>query len=242
MKNKAIMATAVATAIGGVTTADVADAATYTATLNSLLVYSNNGTQGSPSNVSSTTGTWTYDDVTNLLTQDAGGQLNQRVTTAPTSTLYRVFITGLVMGNGGAASATSYTCQEGNFGGNVGASICGNYSFGANFASDSTTSWGPGTAASRTLGGDDTAAGPQQTIAGLNGMNTVSFVGTTLVLANKTCTGACPGTFPAGAFNGGQQWTFTATPNAVVPIPATAWLLGTGLMGLAGRRYLRKKA
>jgi len=239
MKNKAILATAVATAIGGVTTADVADAATYTAELNSLLVYSNNGTGGSPSNITSSTATWSYDDVTNLMTQ-TGGLLNQRVTTSPTSTLYRVSITGLVMGNGGPASATTYTCTEGNFGGNVGASICGNYTLGANFTNDSTTTWGPGTAFSRTLGGDDAAAGAQQSIQSLNNMATVSWVGTTLVLRNATCNSTiCNG---STSFNGGQQWTFTAGPQTVVPIPATAWLLGTGLMGLAGRRYLRKKA
>ncbi len=124
--------------------------------------------------------------MTSLLTQ-TGGTLNQRVTTAPTSTLYRVFITGLVMGNSAAASATTYSCTEGNFGGNVGASICGNYTFGANFASNSTTTWGPGTAFSRTLGGDDAAAGAQQSIASLNNMATISLVGTSLVLRNATC-------------------------------------------------------
>ena len=153
-KQKSALAIAVAAGLGGVS---VADAATYTASLTSILVYSNNGTGGSPSNISSSTATFSYDDVTNLLSQ-TGGTVNQRVTTAPTSTLYRVFITGLVMGNGGAASAATYSCTEGNFGGNVGASICGNYVFGANFASNSTTTWGPGTAVSRTIGGDDAAA------------------------------------------------------------------------------------
>ncbi|MBL8199926.1 MAG: hypothetical protein JNK40_03050 [Chromatiales bacterium] len=238
MKNKAILATAVATAVGGVTTADVADAAVYNAVLTQVLTYSNNGTAGSAGNITSSTATFTYDDTTNLLTQ-TGGLYNARFTTAPTTTLYRTSVTGLVMGNGGAASAATYVCTEGNFGAGVGASICGNYSLGANFISESTTTWGPGTAASRTIGGDDNAAGPQQTLSfSFDGMNTVSFNGTTLVLANKTCTGPCA-TLPAGAFNNGLQWTLTTT---VVPIPATAWLLGTGLLGVAGRKFLRKKA
>ena len=55
-----------------------------------------------------------------------GGTINARATTAPTTTLFRQFITGLVIGNGGAASAASFSCVEGNFGANVGASICGN--------------------------------------------------------------------------------------------------------------------
>jgi len=238
MKNKAILATAVATAVGGVS--DAADAAVYTATLTQYAVYSNNGTAGTNANITSSTATWSYDDVTNLITQ-TGGTLNARTTTAPTSTLYRVFTTGLVIGNGGAASASTYTCQEGNFGGGVGASICGNYNFGANFLNESTLTFGPGTASSRTIGGDDGIIGPQQSIAALDGMSTISWVGTTLQLTNRTCTGPCA-TLPAGAYNGGILMTFNAGPQTVVPIPATAWLLGTGLLGVAGRKFLRKKA
>jgi hypothetical protein len=226
-KQKSALAIAVAAGLGGVS---VADAATYTASLTSILVYSNNGTGGSPSNISSSTATFSYDDVTNLLSQ-TGGTVNQRVTTAPTSTLYRVFITGLVMGNGGAASASTYSCTEGNFGGNVGASICGNYVFGANFFSESTTTWGPGTAVSRTIGGDDGAAGAQQSIASLNSMATVSWVGTSLVLRNATCNSTnCNGTT---SFNNGQQWTL-----ATVPVPAAVWLFGSalGILGVARRR------
>ncbi len=133
-----------ATAIGGVA-AGPADAAVYTATLTSFWSIATTARRAAPSQHHVVHGyLGPYDDVTGLLTQTLAAQ--QRVTTAPTSTLYRVFITGLVMGNGAAASAATYTCTEGNFGGNVGASICGNYTFGANFFSESTTSWGPGTA------------------------------------------------------------------------------------------------
>lgn len=238
-KQKSALAVAVAAGLGGMAATDVAEAATYSATLTSLLVYSNNGTAGSPSNITSSTATFSYDDVTGLLSQ-TGGTVNQRVTTAPTSTLYRVFITGLVMGNGGAASAATYTCTEGNFGGNVGASICGNYVFGANFASDSTTTWGPGTAVSRTIGGDDAASGPQQSIASLDNMTTVSWVGTSLVLRNATCNSTnCNGTT---SFNNGQQWTFNAGPQ--IPVPAAVWLFGSalGLLGVARRRAAKASA
>jgi len=234
VNKKTALATAVATAIGGVATAD---AATYNATLNTYTTYSNQG--ASNANITSSTATWTYDDVTNLVTQ-TGGTFNARFTTAPTSTLFRTLTTGLIVGNGGAAAATTYACQEGNFGGGVGASICGNYSLGANFVNESTATWGPGTAISRTIGGDDMEIGPQQSVAGLNGLNTVTFDGATLVISNATCTlASCATVAGGGLYNSGYTLNFATT---VVPIPATAWLLGTGLLGVAGRKFLRKKA
>ncbi|MBM4221508.1 MAG: hypothetical protein FJ170_06145, partial [Gammaproteobacteria bacterium] len=201
-KQQSALVAAIAAGVGGMTVADDASAATYSATLTQVLTYSNGGTAGSPLNINSSTGlTWSYNDVTKLMSQ-TGGLLNARATTAPTTTLFRQSITGLVIGNGAAASAATFACTEGNFGANVGASICGNYVFGGNFANDSTTTWGPGTSASRTIGGDDVASGPQQTIAALNGMSTISWVGTTLVLTNRTCTGPCS-SLPAGAYNNG---------------------------------------
>ena len=236
-KQKNALAIAIAAGVGGVASTDDAVAATYSATLIEVRNYSNSGTNGIPLNISSSTGmTWTYDDVTGLMTQ-TGGLLNVRFTTAPTSTLFRQSIAGLVIGAGAAASASSFVCTEGNFGAGVGASICGNYLFGANFANESTTSWGPGTAVSLTIGGDDIAVGPQQTIAILDGMSTVSWVGTTLVLSNKTCTGPCT-SMPSGAGNGGYSYTFTAGPQVVVPVPAAVWLFGSalGVMGLMRRK------
>ena len=164
-KQKSALAVAIAAGVGGMTVADDAAAATYTATLTQHPDLQQQRHPGSPLNISSSTGlTWSYNDVTNLMTQ-TGGTLNARATTAPTSTLFRQFITGLVIGNGAAASAATFSCVEGNFGAGVGASICGNYLLGGNFTNESTTTWGPGTAVCRTLGGDDTAAGAQQTIA-----------------------------------------------------------------------------
>lgn len=193
-------------------TMGVADAAVYDAVVTSHLLYSNNSTAGSALNFSSSTATFQYDDVTGLITQ-TGGVYNVRATTAPTTTLFRHSIEGLVIGNGDPAQATSFLCVEGNFGGNVGASICGNYNFGANFLSDSTTTWGPGTDFGRTIGGDDNALGPQQSILNYNSLDADSFDGTTLVLTNATCTGPCL-TLPAGAFNNGLSITFALTPVA----------------------------
>ena len=234
-RQKTALAIAIAAGVGGMTVADDAAAATYSAALTGIVTYSNSGS--SPLNISSSSGlSWSYDDVTNLMTQ-TGGLLNVRSTTSPTSTLNRKSITGLVIGNGGAASAATFVCTEGNFGAFIGVSFCGNYTFGDNFTNESTTTWGPGTAASRTLGGDDMAVGPQQTIALLNGMSAISWVGTTLVLSNKTCTGPCS-TLPSGSANGGYTYTFTAGPQVVVPVPAAVWLFGSalGLLGVARRR------
>jgi len=232
MKNTTIVTAAVAAGVGAVSPAD---ATIYTATLVQVAEYNNSATAGFAGNITSSTATWSYDDTTNLVTQ-TGGLFNVRFMQAPTSTLWRTSITGLVMGSGGVASAATYVCTEGNFGAGVGANICGNYSFGANFTNESTATWGPGATVSRTLGGDDTAAGPQESIAGLDGMTTVSWVGTTLVLRNGTCTGICL-TNPGGiSFNDGQRWTFSAGPQ--VPVPAAAWLFGSAL-GVLG--WLRRR-
>jgi len=225
-----------ATAVAALAAASPATATTYSATLVSFGLYNNSALNSFNSNISSSTATWSYDDVTNLVTQ-TGGTFNARFTTSPNSTLFRLVTTGLLVGNAAAASATTYTCVEGNFGSGVGASICGGYVFGANFLDESTASWGPGTAASLTLGGDDFSTVPQETAAKLDGMNTVSWVGTTLRISNRTCTGPCA-TLPAGQYNNGYIFTFSAGPQ-VVPVPAAAWLFGGALAGLA---LLRRRA
>jgi len=231
-------ANALGVAIAATLGAAAADAATYSATLTGVASFSGNGS--SAGNISSSTATWSYDDVSGLLSQ-TGGTYNVRFTTAPTSTLFRHLITGLVIGNGGAASATTYTCAEGNFGGNVGASLCGNYNFGANFVNESTATWGPGTATARTTGGDDMALGPQQSISAYSYFATVSWVGTTLILSNASCNPFAPGNAngcaTTGGANTGYTWTLNAGPQ-VVPVPAAVWLFGSalGLLGAARRR------
>ncbi len=230
---------ALALAIAATLGAGAAEAATYAATLLTDLTYSNSGS--SSLNLTSSTATWSYNDVTGLLSQ-TGGLFNARATTSPVSTLFRHSITGLVIGAGGAAAATDFTCTEGNFGANVGASICGNYTFGGNF-NDSSTSWGPGTAADRTIGGDDAVSGPQQTVfSQYGGFTQVSWVGTTLILRNANCNtgaGTCTGTGHVNGFNAGYTWTLNAGPQ--VPVPPAAWLVAPAVLA-AGRFARRRKA
>ncbi|QOJ32035.1 MAG: hypothetical protein HRU81_07960 [Gammaproteobacteria bacterium] len=232
--------TALGLAIAATLGATAADAALYSATLTSFQTFSNNG--ASNGNITSSTATWQYDDVTGIMTQ-SGGTLNVRFTTTPTTTLFRYLTTGLTIGAGGAASATTYTCQEGNFGGNVGANLCGNYTFGANYANDSTLVYS-GSSVTRTMGGDDAALGPPQSVADLGGMSTVSWVGTTLTLSNGVCTlspaANCTTITGAPLYNKGMQLVFNAGPQAVVPVPAAAWLLGPAVLA-AGRFARRRK-
>ena len=199
-RNRALAA-AVTASLG---VAGSAEAAVYSATLTQALTYAANSQFGSACNFSSSTATWTYDDVSGVLTQTSG-VYNLRVSSGP-STLYRTSITGLVIGAGQPAAANSYMCTEGNFGATVNASICGNYLFGGNFINESSTGWGPGIAYSRVLGGDDTSAGVPQNIDRFHGMTAVSYTpGSTVVLTNKACVGTCS----PGGNNFGHQWTFS---------------------------------
>jgi hypothetical protein len=219
-QKKNALACAVAATLG---VAGGAEATTYSATLRVFATYSGSGS--SAGNISSSTATWSYDDVTGLLSQ-TGGTFNVRFTITPTTTLFRHSITGLVMGNGGAASASSYSCTEGNFGRGVGASLCGNYNFGANFANESSSSWGPGLAFGRTIGGDDMALGPQQNITAYNNFTTVSWVGTTLTLSNVLCNPSAPGNAngcaTVGGGNSGYSWTLEVGPQQLGPRSDTA--------------------
>ena len=238
-KQKTALALAVAASVGGISTAE---AATYTATLKADASYA--GAGSAAAGLGSSTATWSYDDVTSLLSQ-TGGAFNARFTIVPTTTLFRHSITGLVIGNGAAAAASTYLCTEGNFGGNVGASLCGNYNFGGNFLNESSTTWGPGTAAARTTGGDDMAIGAQQSIAAYNGFSLVSWSGTTLILSNAVCNPLAPGNTNGcatlGGLNEGFTWTLAAGPQlGGVPVPAAVWLFGSalGLLGAARRRVV----
>jgi hypothetical protein len=125
------------------------------------------------------------------------------------------------------ASAGSYACIEGSFLGGVGASGCAGTGFGPNFMNDSTTVWGPGTAVSQTLGGDDTFSGGARTI-GAYDYGLVSVTGTGMGGGDYINLGfGIQGTAPAALM------TFQ-----VVPVPAAVWLFGSalGLLGWARRK------
>ena len=108
---KSALAVAVAATLGGAMTA--ADAADHSVVLTNVKSYSNNGT--SPANLTSSTATFHYDDVTNLVTQ-TGGTFEERYSIVENvSTLFRHTITGLVIGNGANAVGTTYVCTDGNF-------------------------------------------------------------------------------------------------------------------------------
>ena len=96
--------------------------------------------------------TWTYDTVTGVVT--ASGTYVARSPAGAFIAFTRT-IDDLSIGGGLAASATSYSCAEGNFGSLINATLCGTYEWGSNMADESSLSYGPGTAFSFMLGGDD---------------------------------------------------------------------------------------
>lgn len=227
--DKRALTVAIAAMLGGAGTA--ANAAVIPVFLTAVTSYSNQ-IPSNAADLTSSTATWQYDDVTNLLTQ-TGGVFEPRFSIVPNvTTLFRHTITGLVIGNGANAVATSYLCINGNFGETITfANYCGNYNFGANFVEESTISYGPGTAFARTIGGDDmlTDNGIQQNIQNYDGFNTLSWDNTTLILSNATlCGNNCY------LANPGYTWTLTTT----IPIPPAAYLFAStiGPMG-----WLRRK-
>lgn len=127
-----------------------------------------------------------------------------------------------------SAGATAFTCVEGTFLGSVGASACAGVGFGGNFLYDSTATWGPGTAASLTIGGDDTFAGGVRTIAAYD-YGLTSVTGTGLGGGDFIVLGTG---IPLGTL-GAAEMTFQ-----VVPVPAAVWLFGSalGLLGWARRK------
>lgn len=238
MKHPSSRALAVASAAGLVAGLPApAEAAVFEVFLTKVVTYTNSGTLAG--NFASSTATFSYDDVA-LLTRQENGTLNVRFSTAPATTLFRTLTRGLVFGAGGAATATSFICQEGNFGSGVGASLCGNYTFGGNAVNESSTTWGPATATSRTLGGDDVAVGPVMDLSIYDGMNVVSWTGSSHVVSNRTCTVSGPCATLPGTFNAGYDLTYVWVSS--VPVPAAAWLFGPalGVLGLVRRRPARR--
>ncbi len=212
---------AVVALIGAVGVAQAAPA-----TLISVTSYSKSGT--SVWNIAGSTATWDLNTGTGVLTQTGGtykATAKVGVTTLMTQTM-----TGGVLSSG-TASATSWACTEGVFGGIVGAHICGNYSFGANGTNDSVYT-PTATGATVAIGGDDAAipGGPQTLANSYSGM-ALTFGSGGLKLSNGV----------VGV--GGYDFCF-GTPEGggcgvgIIPVPASVWLFGSalGLMGAIRRK------
>lgn len=230
MKTSTRLASAVSAALAGGT----AQAAYHEALLDQFVSYSNGGSAAA--NASFSAATWIADDVTGQIIQ-TGGVFNAWFKISPTTTLYRLTATGLVLGGGGAASATSYSCIEGNFGNGVGASLCGNYNFGANYINESTLTQS-GTAVTRTLHGDDVSTGLPMGLADLDGM-TISYSGPRQVFTNRRCGALSPASCTDQNSTSGYTISFLVAPETIVmPVPAATWLFGSALatLGVVRRR------
>lgn len=166
--------------------------------------------------LSGSTATWQYDTVTGVVTGSGFYQAQYQISSDPLGQLFTHEIVDLIVGGGNAASATSYECIEGGFGSIAGGHLCGNINFGPNGVFDSSVSYGPGTAFSRTIVPDDFSEGPQQDLTRYDGWIT-TFDGSVVFLSR--------------AFTpefGGFEMTFQ-----VIPVPAAVWLFGSAL-GLLG--------
>ena len=177
---------------------------------------------------SPTATTWQYNTASQVLTQTGGTfELTLPLSLSPLSTAWTQYFTGFTSASYyGGVSADTFICTEGNEGVQENVNWCGGYSLGANFIDESTATWGPGLAYSRTIGGDDVATYQQWNIYAYSSFHIFSWDGTTMLVGDTGCLSAC---------SNGRQYTLQTT----TPIPATAWLLGTGLAGLVGRRLRR---
>jgi len=144
----------------------------------------------------------------------------------------------------GSVTATSYSCVEGTFFIALGLSICGGYDFGANFIDDSTTVWGPGTAISQILGGDDVATGGGPRSISAYDFNSVQVINSsdpnvsgTLFIGNGIPVGSAGSELMV--FGAAADGSDLPLPVSIVPVPASVWLFGSAL-GLLG--WSRRKA
>jgi hypothetical protein len=198
--NKLLVSVGIVAAIA--VTSAPASAATWN--LNSLTIAT--GGEGDPTSfILSGDTTFTSDADGNVT---GNGTLIALARINPVSELFTHHITGMTISQGDPGApvgASAFECKDGNFGALVGASMCGNYSFGDNGLDDGGT-------------GDDVVAGPAQSIddydplffAGWNGINK------TLWMTNVDAEG----------------FGYTLELQQV-PVPAAAWLFGSAL-GLLG--------
>jgi hypothetical protein len=196
------------------------------ATMVGMISYSPNGTIYW--NLGSSSAQWDLDLTGGTLTQTSGTFRAQAFVNG--NLLMTHTMTGGVLGSG-TAVATSWACIEGTFGGTVGSSICGNYSFGGNYANESTYT-PTATGATVTIGGDDAAIGAPQTLANsYSGLAMTNLGGGYWRLASGIV--------------GVSGYDFCFQPAiepvmclAPVPIPPAVWLFGSAL-GLMG--WMRRK-
>jgi len=186
-----------------------------------------------------TDATWTYDDVTGVLT--GTGTLTAAIQPfGPNNPIFsHTMVDPSIAGGVASAASGSYACINGPFAGIVGSNICGNYGLGANFTDDSVFTYDAnGRDFTRMIMGDDVDEGVDgvQTIAFMD-MNVVQYDGPGGLLVLQTDdwfnddNGICDEANPCDS--AGAQLTFS-----VVPIPAAVWLFGSalGLLGFARRR------
>jgi hypothetical protein len=200
-----------------------ADAAPVAATLISVTSYSQDGS--SPWNGTADTSTWTFDADTGTAVQTGG--VYSRLIKAAATPLMRHTMTGVTLSSGAATGAT-WACIEGTFGGGggntggIGASVCGNYNFGADFTNQSTYT-PSAVGATVALGGDDGAIGAPQTLANSYSSMTSTALGGGRFRLSTNTTGTS-----------GYDFVF----QVAVPVPAAVWLFGSalGLMGVLRRK------
>lgn len=187
-----------------------------------LTGYSSSGDKGiSVWNITKSTATWDLDTTTGVATQ-TGGTFSGSIAVGKTPLMTHNMSGGVL--SSGAASASSWSCAEGIFGGIVGAHICGNFTFGGNGTQDSIVG-NSGTATTVTLLGDDVVSGAPQALTSYNNLALTNLGGGNWSLDNFV------------PLVSGYKFTFNiAAP--VVPVPAAVWLFGSalGLMGAMRRR------
>jgi hypothetical protein len=200
-------------AIALIGAAGVAQAAP--ATLTSVNTFSANGSASMA--LTASTATWDLNTGTGVATQ-TGGNFSAAANVGKTPLMTHTMTGGVL--SSGTATAASWGCTEGAFGGIVGAHICGNFTLGTNGTVDSTVG-NSGTAVTVVIGGDDSASGAPQSLANsYSGMALTNLGGGNWRLSNSTGTS-------------GYEFNFN-----VVPVPAAVWLFGSalGLMGVMRRR------